>query len=400
MAKRKIACRDERRASVPVASPGARALACVVAASACLAGLVGLLAGAASGTRADLPAGAASGTRPGLPAAAPPAGLAVPRAAGRLAAAELGLVINTADAYSVEVGEFYARARGLRAAQVLRLEVPLKPSLAPEELDALRAAIDAHFGPGIQALALAWREPFAVQCNGITGALALGFDAALCAQPCGASRASPYFNARTARPWTDLKLRPSMLIAAPDAASAKALIERGVQADGSLGRRGAPPVHAVFLTTVDRARNGRAALYPPSGALRGAGVDVKVAPAATLRGAERLLIVQAGATRVDHLPTLRWVPGALADHLTSFGGRLDGGGGQMTAVEWIASGATASHGTVSEPCSHLRKFPHPQLLLLHYVQGSTALEAYWKSVAWPLQGVFVGEPLAAPFARP
>jgi len=39
------------------------------------------------------------------------------------------------------------------------------------------------------------------------------------------------------------------------------------------------------------------------------------------------------------------------------------------------------------------------VLLLYYLAGSTALEAYWKSVAWPQQGVFVGEPLAAPFSR-
>ena len=73
--------------------------------------------------------------------------------------------------------------------------------------------------------------------------------------------------------------------------------------------------------------------------------------------------------------------------------------GQATALDWIASGATASHGSVSEPCNHLQKFPHPQWLLLHYLQGSTAIEAYWKSVLWPQQSLFVGEPLAAPFAR-
>ena len=33
-----------------------------------------------------------------------------------------------------------------------------------------------------------------------------------------------------------------------------------------------------------------------------------------------------------------------------------------------------------------------------YLQGETLLEAYWKSVAWPGQGIFIGEPLAAPFA--
>ena len=63
------------------------------------------------------------------------------------------------------------------------------------------------------------------------------------------------------------------------------------------------------------------------------------------------------------------------------------------------AGATASYGTVSEPCNHVQKFPHPQVLLGRYVQGATAIEAYWSSVAWPAQGVFVGEPLAAPFAR-
>jgi uncharacterized protein (TIGR03790 family) len=81
------------------------------------------------------------------------------------------------------------------------------------------------------------------------------------------------------------------------------------------------------------------------------------------------------------------------------GGRLVADNGQATVLEWIDSGATASHGAVSEPCNHVQKFPHPQLLLLHYMQGATALEAYWKSVAWPQQSLFVGEPLAAPFAR-
>lgn len=55
----------------------------------------------------------------------------------------------------------------------------------------------------------------------------------------------------------------------------------------------------------------------------------------------------------------------------------------MNILDWIDAGATASYGTVSEPCNHLQKFPHPQLLILSYVQGVSALEAYWHSVAWP-----------------
>jgi uncharacterized protein (TIGR03790 family) len=102
---------------------------------------------------------------------------------------------------------------------------------------------------------------------------------------------------------------------------------------------------------------------------------------------------------VQQQETLRFADGALADHLTSAGGRFDGRGPQMPATEWIAAGATASYGTVSEPCNHLQKFPHPQVLLMNYLQGATAIEAYWRSVAWPQQGAFIGEPLAAPFAR-
>jgi hypothetical protein len=36
--------------------------------------------------------------------------------------------------------------------------------------------------------------------------------------------------------------------------------------------------------------------------------------------------------------------------------------------------------------------------MAHYLQGETLLEAYWKSVAMPGQGIFVGDPLARPFA--
>jgi uncharacterized protein (TIGR03790 family) len=177
------------------------------------------------------------------------------------------------------------------------------------------------------------------------------------------------------------------------------MIRRGVDADGSLVLRGGAPAQAYFVTTNDAARNARSPDFPPPGPLRQLGVDVHVETTQAIENVQRLLLYQTGLARVDKLDTLQWVPGALADHLTSFGGQLNGGSGQMTILDWIASGATASYGTVSEPCSHAQKFAHPQVLLLNYLQGASAIEAYWKSVAWPQQGVFIGEPLAAPFAR-
>ena len=337
----------------------------------------------------------ASGVR-SIPLA--PQWVPVPRASGRLRAAQIGLIVNAADPYSVQVGQYYAAKRGLAPEQILRVELPVRPVLEVGEFDALRQAIAERFGSNIQALALAWSAPYAVGCNSITGALALGYDGELCKHTCSASRVSPYFNVASARPFSELGLRPSMLLAAADVPQARALIDRGVAADGSLLVRGRPPANALFLASDDPARRVRRQVYPPAGLLRAPNVVVRVAPPEALRDTPRVLLALTGAANLN-LPPVDWLPGALADHLTSFGGALQGQHGQSTALDWIASGATASYGTVTEPCNHLQKFPHPQVLLLHYLQGETAIEAYWKSVAWPQQGLFVGEPLAAPFSR-
>lgn len=333
-------------------------------------------------------------------AARGPAWIAVPRVAGRLTSKDLGLVINTADPYSVEVGEFYIRARKLSPEQVLRVELPLRARLTPDEFRAFDRKVSAYFGADTQALALAWVKPFAVSCNSITAALGLGFDGELCERSCDPPlRFSPYFNSASSRPYADLGLRLSMLLAADDVDSAKAMIERGVASDHTLGLRGAPPVNAWFVITPDRARSSRAVFFPPPGRLNRLGIDVHVERTTALENVDRVLLYMTGLVRVPKLDTIGWVPGGVGDHLTSIGGVLDGTGSQMSATAWIASGATASYGTVSEPCSHPQKFPFGQVLLLQYAQGASVIEAYWKSVAWPQQGVFIGEPLAAPFAR-
>jgi len=73
------------------------------------------------------------------------------------------------------------------------------------------------------------------------------------------------------------------------------------------------------------------------------------------------------------------------------------GGGQTTALEWLQAGATGSYGTAAEPCSFRAKFPDVGVVMSRYLGGETLIEAYWKSVLMPGQGVFVGEPLARPF---
>ncbi|MEY4766942.1 MAG: hypothetical protein RI907_3615 [Pseudomonadota bacterium] len=325
--------------------------------------------------------------------------MTVPRVLGRLSAKDLGVVINTDDPYSVQVGEYYARARNIPDDRVLRLSLPIKSALTASEFETFSKRIDQFYGDRVQGLALTWRQPYGVECNAITGALALGFDPKLCSNPCSPSRTSSYFASPSQAPWKDFHMRLSMLIAAKDVEGAKALIDRGVKADGSLGLRGAPVAHVHYVTTSDEVRSQRQLLFPPAGGVGRAGLAVHLDQTEALRNADRVLMYLTGRANVDALDTNTFVPGALGDHLTSFGGVLDKPHGQMTALSWIDAGVTATYGTTSEPCAHLTKFPHPQALLLFYVQGATALEAYWKSVAWPQQGLFVGEPLAAPFSR-
>jgi uncharacterized protein (TIGR03790 family) len=188
-------------------------------------------------------------------------------------------------------------------------------------------------------------------------------------------------------------MRISMLLPTESVERAKALIDRGVGAGFRI-----VPASAYFLTTSEKPRNSRAGFFPPAGRIAARKLTTKPMQADVLEGEKDVMIYETGMAEVAKLDTLGFLPGALADHLTSLGGDLLGGD-QMSALRWLDAGATASYGTVSEPCNHCQKFTNSTVLLKHYVQGNSAIEAYWKSVAWPTQGLFIGEPLAAPYRK-
>lgn len=191
----------------------------------------------------------------------------------------------------------------------------------------------------------------------------------------------------------DFNLRLSMLLPTESVAAGKALIDRGVVSGFT-----APAATAYFLQTGDSARSSRARFFPRSGVIQSKKLVVKTLQADSIENVGDIVMYQTGRDVVPKLDTLKFVPGALADHLTSFGGDLLGTA-QMSSLRWLEAGVTASYGTVSEPCNHWQKFPNSTVLLTQYLRGNTAIEAYWKSVAWPAQGVFIGEPLAAPYRR-
>ncbi len=99
------------------------------------------------------------------------------------------------------------------------------------------------------------------------------------------------------------------------------------------------------------------------------------------------------------LPGDAFVPGAIADSLTSFGGYLFDQVGQTPLLAFLDAGATASYGTVVEPCNYTYKFPDP-MAYFYQNRGFSLVESYYQSLAAPFEGLMVGEPLSAPFAQP
>ncbi|MCE3264818.1 MAG: hypothetical protein K0R43_3897 [Pseudoduganella sp.] len=303
---------------------------------------------------------------------------------------QLALAVNDADPASVALAAYYAQLRAIPPERIAHVRLPGRP----QRLDAaafaqLKADIDRQLGPGVRAVLFAWSAPYAVECNSLTAAYTLGFDAAQCARTCAPGRKNPYFNRQVLPPG----MRLSMLLPAEPLEVARAVAERGKAAGFRV-----LPAGAYFLRTSEATRNSRARFFPPSGAIAARRLTIHTLQQDVLEGAQDIMFYQTGMARVDKLDTLQFLPGALADHLTSYGGDLQGNG-QMSSLRWLEAGATASYGTVSEPCNHWQKFPHPSILLQHYLSGATAIEAYWRSVAWPAQGLFIGEPLARPYPR-
>ncbi len=99
------------------------------------------------------------------------------------------------------------------------------------------------------------------------------------------------------------------------------------------------------------------------------------------------------------VPQGLFVPGAVADSLTSYGGIIFGSNDQTNLLAFINGGATGSYGTVQEPGNATPLFPNSQVYF-YQARGFSLAESYYQSVSVPYLGLMVAEPLAAPFAQP
>jgi uncharacterized protein (TIGR03790 family) len=341
--------------------------------------------------------------------------------AGRLWAGGSGLnvivVVNQNSPNSVQLGNDYCELRGVPPQNLLRLtnwtggSINWSPADFQNQLQNPLLGMIAARGLGRQArlVLLSMDIPYRVtdgdNVNSTTAALFYGFKTngapvvgiGSCSLPDNSSNSYAYSERPMSQATPDTATTNSflaMMLTDTSLAAAETIMRRGVAADCTY------PTQTVYLAkTSDAARNVRFVEFDNAmfeNAVAGNGAVQRINSDAT--GFTNLLGLLTGLANYS-LPTNAFVPGGLADTLTSFGGYILENSGQTPVLAFLDGGAAASYGTVVEPCNYTQKFPDP-VDYFYQVRGFSAAEAYYQSVLNPFEGLFVGEPLAAPFARP
>jgi uncharacterized protein (TIGR03790 family) len=312
-----------------------------------------------------------------------------------MTAHELGVIVNDADPLSIKIATYYQQQRKIPAKNIIHIRFdPMYKVLPISQFETIKKQVDQLTPPHIQAYALTWTAPYRVGCMSITTAFAAGYHKEFCSIGCNKTLPSPYYNSDKSQPFKHFTWRPTMALAGKTFNDVKRLIDRGVASDYSH-----PQGSAYLLKTSDKARSTRAVLHDAISRDFYGLFDVHTLVQDYIENKTKVMFYFTGQVFVEKINSNYFLPGAVADHLTSTGGILVGGV-QMSSLEWLKAGATGSYGTVIEPCNFIQKFPNPRIMMHYYLRGNSLIEAYWKSVAWPGQGIFIGEPLAKPFAYP
>ena len=336
----------------------------------------------------------------------------------------VAVVVNQNSPNSVELGNYYCEKRGVPPQNVLRLNwAGANTDWTTSDLDTfLRTPLTAaltgrQLTNQIDYVLLSMDIPYRVTettgssvtsgINSTTAALFYGFkpdDCTSCPNPVScnlpAASANLYAGSEGIFRQTPPRSAPSnswlvMMLSSSNLAQAKQVVDRGVASDYT------SPSGTIYLAKgADRLRNIRHYLFDDAvlntrilGAAQVAKTNV---PNPTGLGVSQGY--QSGE-QIFSLSSSNFLPGALVDNLTSFGGYIFENSGHTDALDFLNAGATASHGTVVEPCAYFQKFPSPQLFF-YQARGFSAAECFYQSISNPYQGLILGEPLAAPFATP
>jgi uncharacterized protein (TIGR03790 family) len=337
------------------------------------------------------------------------------------------VVVNQNSSNSVQLGNYYCEKRQVPPQNLLRINWPggntgwTNSDFASYLLNPLNAMISSRgLSNQIDYVVLCMDIPFHVfqggspsnvGDNSSTSALFYGFKTDLPASPsynpssCNLPSASANSYAgsegifRLTTPSTaSTNSYLTVMITSTSLEQAKAIIDHGVASDGTL-----PPQNVILGHSPDPFRNVRYMSFDNAifnTRLRGSYSMIQSnigEPISSPLVLSNILGYQNGHYQFTITPSA-FVPGALADSLTSYGGLIFGPNDHTTLLAFINAGASGSYGTVIEPCNYLEKFPSPQNYF-YQARGFSLAESYYQSVTNPYQGLVVGEPLAAPFAQ-
>lgn len=343
--------------------------------------------------------------------------LPAPARAGSPNAFRTLVVVNTQSVESVELGDYYAAQHGIPPHHICEVSIaPNTVSLTSHQFfSLLRDPINNH----IAAENLAGQIDFVVLCydlptrvrnvEGVTASLFYGFhnapsyhEAGRCNLP--EETASDYYLAerafRSADGWNNTNGFVAFHLTTSNLPTAKLVADRGAAAQSTF-----PEGHVYLAHRGDGPRGVREQRFDNAQfsflSLPGLPIGCTIQPYySTLSGKTNVIGYHDGYGNISDLIRTNntWLTGAYADHMTSCGGMLpDPCLNQSTVRDWMTIGATASYGTVAEPCNYAAKFPD-SIMGFYYARGFTIGEAYTMSVWAPYQGLFAGDPLAAPFA--
>ena len=321
------------------------------------------------------------------------------------------VIVNDNSPESQELGQYYQDLRGLPERHLVHVRTATNYSatLATFTNEVVQPVLDylatAGLSNQIDRLVLTRGLPYRITqgtYNGSSAVLFYGFKAD--GPPCSLTNAarSDYYASETAftragAPSSNRYYLGTVLTGLTMDESRRAL-DRARASDLT-----APTGRVALLHTTDYPRTIRWDQYDDAlflGRFLPGGPAGEAINSDGLSAASNLVGYLTGTTLEPHLATLGFAPGALADHLTSFGGYLlDPASLQMSILHWLAAGAAGSYGTVVEPCNYPQKFPAARLHFW-YERGFSLAESYALALHSPYMGVIVGDPLAAPYAIP
>ena len=333
------------------------------------------------------------------------------------------VVVNDSNLESLELGQYYQEKRGIPEANIFHVRTGTNDSIDRAAFsNEIRGPVTNYIATSglstqIDYVVFAWGKPYRVcgsdsdsftdgsgsftNANGLSAAMFYDYKpGTICVSY--ANRISDYFEAerafsRAGSPSSN-RYYVSALLASTNLVHSKLLVDRGVAADGLM------PTGTLYLFHPPDPRNVQWTQF------ENAAFSMKfIEPTQPVEFRDtywhywdsgpltNIAGCMVGGWDMP-LSASTFVTGAIAHHLTSNGGYLFTNSLQTSCMDWIYAGCVGTYGTVIEPCAYWQKFPDARLHYW-YGRGFTMGESFSMSVMSPFQGVLVGDPLAAPFAR-